>query len=118
METATSSPGRHLCFSGWRLDTGRRELIAPGGEAVDLSAAEYDVLLAFLENPQRVMTRDRILELSRTRRGDVFDRSVDVLISRLRRKLDAQDGVEPPAADLIKTLRGAGYMFVPEVIRQ
>ena len=74
--------------------------------------------MAFLENPQRVLTRDRILELSRTRRGDMFDRSVDVLISRLRRKLDTQEGTEPPASELIKTLRGAGYMFVPDVTRQ
>ena len=71
------------------------------------------MLLAFLENPQRVLTRDRILELSRARRGDLFDRSVDVLVSRLRRKLDTQEGAEPPASELIKTLRGAGYMFVP-----
>ena len=117
-EAATSPPGRQVCFAGWRLDTGRRELLAPGGESVDLSAAEYDVLLAFLENPQRVLTRDRILELSRTRRGDVFDRSVDVLVSRLRRKLEPQESPDLPASDLIKTLRGAGYMFVPDVTRQ
>ena len=117
-EATTLPPSRHICFAEWRLDTARRELFAPGGESVDLSAAEYDVLMAFLENPQRVLTRDRILELSRTRRGDMFDRSVDVLVSRLRRKLDTQEGSEPPASELIKTLRGAGYMFVPDVTRQ
>lgn len=117
-EAMALPPSRHICFAEWRLDTGRRELFAPGGESVDLSAAEYDVLLAFLENPQRVLTRDRILELSRARRGDMFDRSVDVLVSRLRRKLDTQEGAEPPASELIKTLRGAGYMFVPDVTRQ
>lgn len=117
VEEASPFPGRHLCFAGWRLDTGRRELLAPAGEAVELSAAEYDVLLAFLEHPQSVLTRDRILELSRNRRGEVFDRSVDVLVSRLRRKLELQEE-GAPAADLIKTLRGAGYMFVPDVTRE
>ena len=117
VEEASAIPGRHLCFAGWRLDTGRRELLAPAGEAVELSAAEYDVLLAFLEHPQSVLTRDRILELSRNRRGEVFDRSVDVLVSRLRRKLELQEGEDAPA-DLIKTLRGAGYMFVPDVTRE
>lgn len=117
-DTASRVPGRHLCFAGWRLDTGRRELLAPAGEAVELSAAEYDVLLAFLEHPQSVLTRDRILELSRSRRGEVFDRSVDVLVSRLRRKLEPQESSETPAAELIKTLRGAGYMFVPDVTRE
>lgn len=116
VEDASPSSGRHLRFAGWTLDTARRELLAPGGEAVELSAAEYDVLLAFLEHPQRVLTRDRILELSRSRRGEVFDRSVDVLVSRLRRKLEFQEGED--ASGLIKTLRGAGYMFVPEVLRE
>ena len=117
-DNASRVPGRHLCFAGWRLDTGRRELLAPGGETIELSSAEYDVLLAFLEHPQRVLTRDRILELSRNRRREPFDRSVDVLVSRLRRKLEPQENSDTPAADLIKTLRGAGYMFVPDVTRE
>lgn len=103
--------GRHLRFAGWSLDLGRRELTAPGGTAVELAGAEYDVLLAFLEHPQRVLTRDRLLELSRNRVGEVLDRSVDVLVSRLRRKLGTQEA----ASDLIKTVRGAGYMFVADV---
>lgn len=108
---------RYFRFAGWKLDTARRELLAPAGEAVELSAAEFDVLLAFLEHPQRILTRDRILELSRSRRGEVFDRSVDVLVSRLRRKLEHQE-VDETAPGLIKTLRGAGYMFVPDVFRE
>jgi two-component system OmpR family response regulator len=87
--------------------------MAPGGGAVDLSVAEYDVLLAFLEHPQRVLTRDQILELSRNRAGDPFDRTVDSLVSRLRRKIEPENASRP----LIKTVRGAGYMFVPEVGR-
>lgn len=105
--------GHVLRFAGWTLDTARRELTAPGGAAVELSGAEYDVLLAFLERPQRVLTRDRILELSRNRLGDVQDRSVDVLVSRLRRKLGTQDA----APDLVRTVRGAGYMFGADVER-
>ncbi len=109
----TVSGRRLLEFDHWRLDTARRELTAPGGATVDLSGAEYDVLLAFLEHPQRVLTRDQILELSRNRPGDTFDRSVDVLVSRLRRKIEPENGSQV----LIKTVRGAGYMFVPDVSR-
>ena len=94
-------------FDGWILDTARRELTAADGAVIDLSAAEYDLLLAFIEHPQRVLTRDQLLELSRHRAGEVFDRSVDVLVGRLRRKVERGDDTQP----LIKTLRGAGYMF-------
>ena len=102
---------RVLAFNGWRLDTARRDLTAPTGAAVDLSGAEFDLLLAFLEHPQRVLTRDQILELARNRAGEVFDRSVDVLVSRLRRKIEPENGHHV----LIKTVRGTGYMFVPDV---
>lgn len=111
--SATESRRRYITFDGWRLDTSRRELTAPGGAAIDLSGAEYDVLLAFLEHPQRVLTRDQILELSRNRAGDPFDRAVDSLISRLRRKIEPENVRRP----LIKTVRGAGYIFVPDVSR-
>jgi two-component system OmpR family response regulator len=112
-EEAAAPRGRYLRFAGWTLDTGRRELTAPGGATVELSGAEYDVLLAFLERPQRIMTRDRILEVARNRVGDVLDRSVDVLVSRLRRKL----GTPEAASDLIRTVRGAGYMLTADVSR-
>ncbi len=105
---------RRLRFASWVLDTARHELRAPDGAAVEISGAEYAVLLAFLEHPQRVMTRDRILELSRNRIGEVFDRSVDVLVSRLRRKLGAPE----EASELIKTVRGSGYMLAAEVSRE
>jgi len=105
--------GRRLHFAGRTLDLARRELTGPQGAAVDLSGAEYDTLLAFLEHPHRVLGRDHLLELSRNRLGDVSDRSVDVLVSRLRKKIET-DTAEPP---MIKTVRGAGYMFVPDVTR-
>jgi two-component system OmpR family response regulator len=110
---AAPGAGRTLAFEGWTLDTARRELTAPGGGTVDIAGAEYDMLLAFLEHPQRVLTRDQVLELSRNRIGEVFDRSVDVLVSRLRRKIEPEQGGRP----LIKTVRGAGYMFTAEVTR-
>ena len=114
---ATGSSGprdRYLGFESWVLDTARHELKAPDGAMIELSGAEYAVLLAFLEHPQRVLTRDRILELSRNRIGEVFDRSVDVLVSRLRRKLGALE----EASELIKTVRGTGYLFAAGVTRQ
>jgi two-component system OmpR family response regulator len=80
---------------------------------VDLSSGEYDMLLAFCEHPQRVLTRDQLLDLARNRVSDGIDRSVDVMVSRLRRKVE-------PTADspaIIKTIRGAGYMFIPAVTR-
>ncbi len=96
-------------FSGWKLDLRRRELTDPSGTVVELSGAEHDLLVSFLDNPQRVIGRDRLLELSRSRLGDVSDRSVDVLVSRLRRKLGEQ------SETLIRTVRGVGYIFIPPV---
>ncbi|HYF07063.1 MAG TPA: winged helix-turn-helix domain-containing protein, partial [Acetobacteraceae bacterium] len=103
--------GRTLSFAGWTLDTASRELTSPSGAVVDLSGGEYDLLLAFLEHPQRVLSRDQLLELARNRLADPFDRSVDVQVSRLRRKIEPDH--ESPS--IIKTIRGAGYMFVPRV---
>jgi len=105
---------RRVAFAGWVLDTARRELLSPDGVSVDLSGAEYDLLLAFLEHPGRVLSRDQLLEVARRRAGaDPYDRTVDVQVSRLRRKIEAEE-VGPP---LIKTVRGAGYVFVAEVTR-
>ena len=102
-----------LLFAGWTLDTRRRELTAPDGVAVDLSGGEYDLLLAFCEHAQRVLSRDQLLDLARNRVSDALDRTVDVMVSRLRRKMEPTE--ESPT--IIKTIRGAGYMFVPAVAR-
>lgn len=102
-----------LNFAGWSLDVGRRELTSPAGALVDLSGAEFDLLMVFLAHPQRVLGRDQLLEVSRRRIGDPFDRSVDVQISRLRRKIEPTEGAPP----LIKTVRGSGYVFVAQVER-
>jgi DNA-binding response OmpR family regulator len=99
-------------FDGWRLSLSRRELRSPRGAMVDLTGAEFDLLATFVGQRQRVLGRERLIELSRTRLGDSSDRSIDVLVSRLRRKLAASGG-EPP----IVTVRGVGYMFKAEVRR-
>ena len=109
--------GRHsptqLSFDGWTVDPAGRELLSPEGVSVELSGAEFDLLLAFLSRPQRVIGRERLLELSRARLADASDRSVDVLVSRLRRKLSGGGD----AGGVIRTIRGVGYMFAHPVKR-
>ena len=98
-------------FEGWRLDLATRALISPDGMEVSLSAGEYDLLVAFLENPQRVLSRDQLLDITKNRTAGPFDRSIDVQISRLRHKIEP----EPKNPTLIKTVRGGGYLFTPVV---
>jgi two-component system OmpR family response regulator len=100
-----------LLFAGWRLDLSRRELRTSENMMVPLSGAEFDLLLAFAENPQRVLTRDQLLNLARGHGCDAFDRSIDVQVSRLRRKIDADQEVP----SLILTVRNGGYLFSPRV---
>ncbi len=101
-------------FLGWHLDTHRRELISPSKAVVDLSGAEFDLLLVFLENPHRVLTRDQLLELTRNRSAFSLDRTIDMQVHRLRRKIER----EPSDVVLIKTVRGVGYIFTGEVVRE
>lgn len=103
---AAASDTPALAFAGWRLDLLRRELARPDGEVVGLSAGEFALLRAFAEAPRRVLSREQLLDRARKADADVFDRAIDVQISRLRRKLDDGSGLE-----LIQTLRGEGYMF-------
>ncbi len=100
-------------FAGWLLDLARRELRSPTGMLAPLSGAEFDLLLAFAEHPQRVLSRDQLLDMAHGRNHEAFDRSIDVQVSRLRRKLD----IDPEAASLIQTVRNGGYMFTPKVQR-
>ena len=109
----TTQSGYQLMFEGWTLDTQRRELTNPDGVVIDLSTGEYDLLLSFLEAPQRVLTREQLLDAAKHRIATGFDRAIDVQVSRLRRKLDASE----EGQDMIKTIRGTGYMFVPAVSR-
>jgi two-component system OmpR family response regulator len=99
-------------FAGFQLDMSRRQLKAPNGVLVLLTAGEFALLLAFLTHPNRVLSRDELLERARGGDADVFDRAIDVQISRLRRKLHACTERE-----LILTYRGSGYMFDADVRR-
>ena len=105
-------PRSEAHFDGWSVNFPRRELKSPAGAIVDLTGAEFDLLSSFVHNAQRVIARERLIELSRTRLGDSSDRSIDVLVSRLRRKLEGAGRSAP-----ITTVRGIGYMFKAEVQR-
>lgn len=100
-----------LCFDRWVLDTGQRELIDEDGVAVALSTAEFLLLSAFIQHPKMVLSRDQLLDLTRGKAANVFDRSIDNQVSRLRRKIEA----DPKKPELIKTVWGGGYSFIPEV---
>jgi two-component system OmpR family response regulator len=108
---STASRAKLFEFAGWRLDTLKRELTNPAGVVVDLSTGEYDLLLAFLEAPQRVLSRDQLLEAARGPTADAYDRAIDVQVSRLRRKIESD-------SQIIKTVRGAGYTFASPVMRR
>ena len=99
-------------FLGFTLDTIRRNLRSPTGASILLTAGEFSLLRAFLEHPQRILSRDQLLTMARGDEADVFDRAIDVQISRLRRKLHgfSQD-------EIIRTHRGAGYLFDAPVTR-
>ena len=111
-KTEVLESARYLRFEGFRIDMQRRDLRSLDGVLIDLSAGEYDLLLTFAETPQRVLSRDQLLDLTRGRTSSGFDRTIDVQVSRLRRKLAASDEA------VIKTVRGAGYIFVPTVTRE
>jgi DNA-binding response OmpR family regulator len=98
-------------FAGWELNLRLRHLTAPDGRRVELTKSEFSLLCAFLAAPQRVLTRDQLLEGSRLHSLEVYDRAIDVTILRLRRKLER----DPTDPKLIRTERGAGYCFTEPV---
>ena len=98
-------------FSGWTLDLSSRELTSPAGEEVRLTTGEFDLLVAFVSNANQVLSRDRLLDLARNREAGPFDRTIDVQVGRLRRKLED----DPQNPTLIKTVRGSGYIFTPTI---
>jgi two-component system phosphate regulon response regulator OmpR len=109
--TPPVSDGQSFEFDGWRLDLGRRTLFAPDGVEVVLTSGEFDMLVALVQHAGKVMSRDRLMDLTRGRERSPFDRTVDSQIARLRRKLQAS----PAAPRLIGTVRGVGYVFVGQV---
>jgi two-component system OmpR family response regulator len=104
---ARGTTRRAYRFDGWELNLLARRLTAPDGRRVELSNGEFNLLLALCEAPQRVLSRDQLLELSRLHGAEVYDRSIDVQVLRLRRKIE----VDPSAPRFIRTERGAGYVF-------
>ena len=100
-----------LSFAGWQIDFRLRELRNPAGARVAMTSAEFDLLRAFCERSGRVLSRESLLDLTQGRNAGSFERSIDVLVSRIRRKIEA----DPQDATLIKTVRSGGYMFTPTV---
>jgi two-component system OmpR family response regulator len=100
-----------LSFQGWYIDLRLRELRNPEGARVAMTSAEFDLLRTFCERPGRVLSRDSLLDLTQGRNAGSFERSIDVLVSRIRRKIEP----DPQEASLIKTVRSGGYVFTPRV---
>ena len=113
-EVRTPGPvkGKACHFLGFTLDQVRRQLRAPNGVSILLTAGEFSLLSVFLDHPQRILSRDELIERARGGEADVFDRAIDVQISRLRRKLH-----DCAPDEVIKTYRGAGYLFDAKVTR-
>lgn len=108
---APAAPGERFLFAGYVLDTAARELKTEEGELVALTTAEFNMLDMFVHRPSRVLSRDNIMDLLKGHDWSPFDRSIDALVVRLRRKIEP-DAEQPR---LIKTVRGVGYAFTPEV---
>jgi two-component system OmpR family response regulator len=117
-ETVAAASRRHrperYRFDRWALDTAARELVRDDGVAVPLSTGEYDLLIALVERPQRVLSRDQLLDLARGRSAVGLDRSIDTQVSRLRKKLER----DPGDPKIIRTVWGGGYMFTPTVAQE
>lgn len=107
----TRQPPKTLQFEGWKLDMARRQLLDPSGIPMPLTSGEFNILAIFCQNPQKVLSRDSLLDMLHGRAAAVFDRSVDVQISRLRRKIEPN--LKNPT--FIKTVRYGGYFFTPAV---
>lgn len=102
---------RQIRFANWRLDVNARHLVSPEGVVTSLSGAEYRLLRIFLSHPNRVMSRDQLMELMQGRDNEPFDRGIDVQVSRLRKRL-GEDAKEPA---LIKTVRSEGYVLATTI---
>lgn len=99
-----------IAFGRCLLDLDTRQLLDSGGSEIPITSMEYDLLKVFAERPNRVLSRDQLLNLTQNRDWDPFDRSIDIRIARLRKKVES----DPDKPQVIKTVRGAGYLFVPK----
>lgn len=111
-EPAATEDVRPFGFGGWRLDVTRRDLRDPTGIFINLSDGEFALLRAFIEHPQRILSRDQLLDIVHGGRSEIFDRAIDTQISRLRRKLN-----DRAQEEMIRTIRNEGYMLLPKVSR-
>jgi two-component system, OmpR family, response regulator len=112
VEQPAAETPQSLTFEGWRLDMARRQLFAPDGAPRSLTSGEFNILAIFCQHPRKVLSRDDLLDLLHGRAAAVFDRSIDVQISRLRRKIETN--LKDPS--FIKTVRYGGYFFTPQVV--
>ena len=113
VEAASDSDPRRLHFVGWTLDASLRQVLSPEGARIAITGAEFDLLHALCLRPGRVLSRDQLLDLTQGRAAGPFERSIDVLISRIRQKIE-RDSRNP---EIIRTIRSGGYLFTPEVTR-
>jgi len=109
---ARAGERRRRSFAGFVVDLDARSVERADGMSVPLTSAEFDLLACFVERPRRVLTRDQLLDWTRGRSADPFDRTIDVTVSRLRRKLETAD---PSAPALVTTVRNGGYLFAGDV---
>ena len=112
-DSSALTEGRYV-FAGWKLDSTARTLVSPSGRQVDLTSSEFDLLMAFIRQPGRAASRSLLLAALRGRAWTYFDRSIDTLVARLRKKICADPG-RPP---LIRSVRGVGYVFCAAVSYQ
>ncbi|MGF6177663.1 response regulator [Ensifer sp. 4252] len=103
-----------FCFDGYRLDLARRELLSRAGEEIRLTTGEFDMLCVFVKHAGRVMAREILMDLTRSRNLEAFDRTIDAQVARLRRKIEEN----PANPSLIKSVRGVGYVFSARPVRQ
>jgi DNA-binding response OmpR family regulator len=108
---AQANGNRRFGFEGFVIDLDARELSGPGGVSIALTSAEFDLLACFVQHPRRVLSRDQLLDWTRGRGAEPFDRTIDMAVSRLRKKIEAA----APDIKLITTIRNNGYLFVPAV---
>ena len=101
----------NIQFNGWTLNKNKRQLMTADNMTVPLSAAEYELLIAFLEHPQRILTRDQLLDITKGRQAIPFDRTIDVQVARLRKKIEK----DPKNPTIIITVRGGGYQFTASI---
>lgn len=108
-----AATGEVIRFEGWRLDVARRQLVSPSGEDVALTTGEFDLLAALARHPGRVLGREALMDLTRGRSLETFDRTIDAQVARLRKKIEA----DPKNPMLVKSVRNVGYVFTGKVDR-